>query len=265
MRYSLPNIWPFASVIALPLPNNKVKLQWVIDATFIGEKPWKFQPQVNYYGGDPDQWEDLGPEVTDVFEIEADITIPVVKTVLPFYRVKFSFGGSSTTYTSDIAVSLPISLQLAMQKIIRNVTLQKRSSPVRRGILLKKKMNGTECSDCVDELTKQATKSDCEICYGVGIVGGYWVQDNPNVIFLSEYQSISDVSNLGHIDPIKRACMFVGLPVPMVGDIWVDTTTNRRYVVRETANAGMIFDVPIVTKATLGLLASGDIAYKIEV
>lgn len=265
MNFALPNKWPFKSVFAFPLENNKVKLQWSLMEVFSGNKPWKFQPQINYYGGDPDQWQNLGPELEDVFETTEEVTIPIVKNILPLYRIKLTYSSPPVVHYSDLAVCLPYSLQLEWQAIIRRLRLQKRSQPVRRGVLLKRKLNGPECPQCIDELTKQITRTDCNVCYGTGIVGGYWIQDEPNVIVISEYQSISDVSTLGHIDPIKRQCFFIGLPVPAVGDVWIDTTTNRRYIVREATSASVINDIPIVTKALLGLLPSGDIAYKVEI
>ena len=262
-QYLLPNVWPFQHVFAVPEKNNRVRVLWGMAHDFSGARPWRFQVQVNYYGGDPDRWENLGNEYVDVFEAEETISMPVVKNVLPIYRVRLSFSPPSTTYYSGWAVVLPMSSQLQMQGVVRRLLLQRWPQPTRRGILLKRKLNGQECTACIDPLTKQPTKSDCTECFGTGIVGGYWIQDNPNVIFLSEFQSISDVTSLGHVDPIKRQCIFVGLPQPLVGDIWVDTTTNRRYIVRDTVIASSINDVPVVTKTTLGLLASGDIAYKV--
>ena len=44
----------------------------------------------------------------------------------------------------------------------------------RKIIVMNIRTTGTRCTNCWDELKRRRTKSDCDTCFGAGIVGGYY-------------------------------------------------------------------------------------------
>lgn len=252
--------WPFNKVISEFLHPNSVKVQWFIDPRFKEAHPWKFQAQINY-DGDPDHWINLGQEVQDVFYQQFEIDPPKIKGKRPQIRVQLI---AEDSYNSNPAIELPPKLALYVQGILRRLKLQRTFMPTLRGVLFHRKISGQPCPKCSEKLTNRSTQSNCNICYGTSFVGGFWKSDRPNVILVAEEQSLSQVSNLGHIDPSKRKAIFIGLPQPSVGDIWVDDKTLKRYRIRAVNIAASVFDFPIVIQVEMGLIPFGDIIYELN-
>jgi hypothetical protein len=114
---------------------------------------------------------------------------------------------------------------------IRNGSAQQRGGGT-KGYLLKRRQFGEGCTRCLDQNTGVPTDSHCPICYGTGVVGGYydaleyWVIQQPThrVTRLSEQGDtrttvIEMVRSLAH-------------PAPEAKDVWVQSGNDVRYEVQ---------------------------------
>jgi hypothetical protein len=100
--------------------------------------------------------------------------------------------------------------------------------------VVKRKHWGIRCTKCFDKLTKKVTNSKCPVCYGTGIVDGYW---NPVRIKARLGAPSSDTQTTpqgkSDITQLRVTC----LPYPNIepDDILVDIALNQRFIVKNQA------------------------------
>jgi hypothetical protein len=167
-------------------------------------------------------------------------------------------------------LNLPRTAWLQARQIIRLEYLQQRhqdgvgeGSP---GLLLKRKKFGQACPRCLDWDTKEITDSSCPICYGTGIVGGYypgieyWVTFGGGLKRRLDFKQPSGVTS----NPMEggRVIMY---PHIDTRDIWVDVRTDRRWLIDSYQVIASFRGLDLIAQAKLHLIQANDIAYGVPV
>ena len=115
------------------------------------------------------------------------------------------------------------------------------------GFLLKRKEWGPVCTTCTDYDIEEVINGSCQICYGTGIVGGYypgidlWVESKP----IAPRNRMLNPQGTGEQNPIVRTLECVSYPWISAGDIWVSGKANERYVIRQISHVAEIEGIPL--------------------
>ena len=96
-------------------------------------------------------------------------------------------------------------------------------------LLLPRKRFGQKCTNCWDDIRKQAKLDDCPDCFGVGYTGGYFSPTPIKISFLNSpysHQENIDISDVGNLDsPIQ---VWTGnYPKIFSGDVLADHLNQR--------------------------------------
>jgi hypothetical protein len=133
------------------------------------------------------------------------------------------------------------------------------------GYLLRRKQSGELCPNCGDPVTGQSTNSQCEVCYGVGITGGYY-DPYPMTIMLqrsSESETDDEPTGRGLFD--ERSVQAVLFPWIYPRDVWVDLASGFRYAVPEKIETvDEVRNQRVIVAMTLQKIGTSDVVYDIH-
>ena len=246
------------------------RVEWSLRPRFC-EPPHTFQLQVSRNGGV--DWTDVGVPVVDIYQaFDDERRLCAGKDQRVVYRVKLTTG-EGNTYFSDHSTVLGNLTQrqwLQAREMIRRAKIQMKQSGLRSldGYLLKRRVQGTPCTECVDPHTGGILNSSCENCGGTGFIDGYWQAGAHNMIDLSpELRHTHRDNNLqrGTVDDQVAVGRFVGLPLIHSRDVWVDRKGDQRYQISKVSHKAEMDQVPIVVDVELRLLSHDNIIYTVDV
>jgi hypothetical protein len=157
---------------------------------------------------------------------------------------------------------------LRARDIVRREHLQQRKVDGTPGFLLKRKKFGVACTACRDFDTDEVTNGDCAICYGTGIVGGYY----PGIVFyLSEtadWKRRINVAtpprgtNADLVDDGNRCVLF---PLVDTRDVWVDGDSDARYIIDSFTLLAAYKGLPLVASLKMSLAPGSHIVYSVPI
>jgi hypothetical protein len=184
-----------------------------------------------------------------------------------YYHIRVTVEGNEFTSLPCQAIgTLDKESYLAAKEICRmNYLGLKRRGGI-QGFLLKRKEWGPVCTKCTDFDIEEVVNGSCSICYGTGIVGGYypgleyWVNPKP----ISRNRQI-DPSGKGEVNPQMKQVYGVAYPWIDSGDIWVDAHSNERFVIRQIQHMAEMGNKPILITLPMQRLPETSIAMKIPV
>jgi len=234
--------------------------------TFCPPEPWTFQLQVSYNGGD--EWEDVGEPFTGAFFALDDEERLCAKDMRLTYRVVMT-DGDGVVYESEAAHILGgLSKRewLQYRAATRRCLLQPRQMEQFEGMLLKRKITGEKCT-CIDPATGGITDSGCETCYGTGFTSGYWKAGETIMFDMSpelRYTQNDNQMQRGTVNDLRGVAKCVGIPLINTFDVWVDTSSGRRYIIHKCQNKAEIDQVPVVTEIEVRMAGAGDAVYNID-
>lgn len=166
-----------------------------------------------------------------------------------YYRVRAALVTSSTIESLPCQAlgSLNDEDYLTAREILRMnyLALKKRGGV--HGYLLKRREWGTVCPVCGDFDMSEATWGACPTCHGTGIVGGYfpgidyWINSQPR----AERSRQVDAGGLGQVDPQVRQVYGVAYPWIEAMDLWVDSKSNERWIIRKIAHKADMGSKPL--------------------
>lgn len=259
----------FAYTLAVP-DSDGVNISWQIKGDFTEPEPYKFHVYRSYNGGDSDDWEKIAEYLEDVNSYVDTDYVENGKRNNVVYKVELL--STIATHESPIIpymAGLTTRQQGIAKHISRNLNLLSVTLPQPQGYLLKRKLFGTECPDCVDTHTKEVTNSDCSTCYGTGKVHGYWKSLIPKKIIVSsplDSTPIFDTSlNLGTVAPAETKVKFPGLIPISPYDVWVYPHSSKRFYIVQVQVSADIAGLPIVYDATMRQAELSDIIYQYNI
>ena len=155
---------------------------------------------------------------------------------------------------------------LRAREIIRKEHLQGKFDDT-FGFLLKRKKFGVKCPNCLDYDTREVVDSNCEICYGVGIVGGYYPGVEYSVELDAKWTRRINAGQppQGTNSNIVKTARVVMYPVIDTKDIWVRSDNDERYVIDKYEVVASYRGLALVAIATLKLAPATDIVYSVPV
>ena len=153
---------------------------------------------------------------------------------------------------------------LVARDIIRKEYLQQKYSGTRGHLLVRKKF-GVVCPICLDWDTKEVTNSDCPVCYGTGITGGYYPAVNYAITMAANWNRkiVDGKPPLGTSSDIVKSGRSVHYPAIDTRDVWVRADNGERYIVDSYAVIAQMRSVPLIVKPVIKLAPMTDIVYSI--
>lgn len=166
-----------------------------------------------------------------------------------FYRVKLKAGGK--VYYSDATqtgIDYDKSTWLKFKEMYRLAVLTYKNTPDRiSSCLLKRRHWGVRCHNCVDDGTGYVQKERCLVCFGTGIVGGYYP---PVPVYVQEQIKQKRAKWAGSqaiYDQDKRhEATMIAFPVaPEERDVLVNTSTDERFYIAAVSQSVVRTDVKL--------------------
>lgn len=188
-----------------------------------------------------------------------------------FYRVKLITGDGKVYLSKPVTAYGKINLE---KLFIYREMLRKEAMTLKRfsgiaGILLRVRRYGPICSNCVDPTLREVSNSQCEICYGTGILGGYAppvygvfidTSFEPTVEHV-EHESMTGMQDEAAILPGRMAALY---PV-QTRDVWINDAADKRYYIFQVKPTATYQGMPISYALELRLANRKDIIYKFPI
>lgn len=245
-------------------------LSWQLNHHLVDDLPYVFQIQASETGlaasGD---WIDVGAPVTNLFTQSVQTNLWTGKTPTMHFRVRLTTGSDRTYYSDPIDAFGRLDWRSwhIGQEILRKEILRHTHFVSVDGYLFKQRRAGPPCTRCLDPRTHEVTDSHCEVCYGTGVVEGYYAALPASYadIGLEQMQEHRDLNAVGHVKRTAQTGRFLGGPQLYAQDIWVNKHADQRYNIHPVKVEAHLRGVPLVVTAELRLLPPDDVAYLLEV
>lgn len=130
-------------------------------------------------------------------------------------------------------------------------------------MIYKKRHDGTLCPECWDKVLKRSTKSNCEVCYGTGRIGGYYSPFESWMEFEPDPKS-EQVVDWGLKQTAQSEVMALGYPLLTPDDIIVELKPNRFWKIENVKYPEKNRTVTLQW-AKVNAVYPSDVEYKIEV
>jgi len=167
--------------------------------------------------------------------------------------------------TAQVMGNLSKRQWLQARAIIRRLELDPQGMENLPGYLLKRKLHGATCPDCVDPITGGILNSDCGTCLGTGKTGGYWNATSDTMFDITPEAENTKRDKMGTVNDSTVVGSFTGIPLPRRNDVWVDANSDRRYFIQRVKPTAEIDRVPIVVQAELRLAEFSDVVYDVDI
>jgi hypothetical protein len=258
---------PFERVFIKYSVEGTTRVEWVLSRLFTDKQPHTFTLQGAYSSTNNPQFSNIGLSATNTYFLEDDEKRIFAQTQDFYYRVKLVTP--VRTYYSEI-VSASKNLQFRdwrlSRDVIRKETLRHKKYTSLKGFLLKRKRYGSRCTTCTDYLTEEVTDSNCSVCKGTGITQGYFAAV-PSYLELALHAAREEMDNVQAVGTKKEVvfqeCRMLGDPIPDSYDVFVDSGSDRRFIIHEVVAAAEMRGYPIVTKVNVRQANFSDIVYTI--
>jgi hypothetical protein len=244
------------------------RVWWQLERLFKEPGPYVFQLQFGRTGlRDAADWEDVGAPVTNGYFAYDPAWREAGYTLMTHYRVKLTTP--QNVYVSQAASvfgELTERDWLLSREIIRKEQLRHKLASI-PGYLIKPMRYGVPCPRCRDPLSSEVTDANCPVCSGTGFEVGYHPPQAMQCWDLSPQNEQSDVGEpkgTTRENPYVDARV-IGFPGLNKDDIWVNGSSDERWVVETIQVSAAIRGVPIVYQVRMGLIPFSNTIYALEV
>lgn len=211
-----------------------------------------------------DHWSDVTSVVDGCFAVDPAKRLFAGMNQLAYYRV-IAREPNGTEHVSPVQQAIGRASRhdfLIARDVFRKEALRLRKFVGVKGYLRKVRQFGERCPDCIDQDTDEVTNSDCPVCYGTGIAGGYHEPVEFYVELGLKARTLDNDVNYGAVQNVAQQCRCMGCPELSEGDLWIREDTDERYFVREVRDAAHLA-VPVVVIANFRKVPIDDPAYKV--
>lgn len=147
----------------------------------------------------------------------------------------------------------------AAENILKQAEIEFKQSGC-TGVLLKRRVAGPRCPRCVEADGQQSLNEHCPDCLGTGILGGYYPGIALTVI--KDAIEVSESrSQLGYMESETVTGRCIAYPWVRRGDIWVEDTTDKRYVFISASPNASYKQTALMLSIRMGLLERSDVMY----
>lgn len=245
------------------------RVQWELSRLFTDPGPHVFTLQGAHSSTDNSTFSNIGLPVTNTYFAEDSDKRIFAQTQDFYYRVKLQTP--LRVYYSEIVSAfknLKFRDYRLAREILRKEKLRHSKYTSLSGYLLKRKRYGERCTNCTDPLTEEVTNSNCSVCKGTGLVYGYFTPV-PAYMELSLHQQREQLDNVQAVGMQKdmefKSCRMLGDPVPDSYDVFVDSGSDRRFIIHEIVSSAEIRGYPIATMMSVRQANFSDVIYTIPV
>lgn len=262
---TLQRTYPFRRVSVDHMIYGTTRIWWQLEPEFNDAGPYVFQLQVGNTGlREADNWQDIGAPVLNGYVAFDDKRHNTGTVWTAHYRVTLTTArGVYVSAPSPSVGELSERDWVLAREIIRKETLRHQKVSI-GGFLVKAFRYGSPCPRCRDALTQESGDTDCPVCYGTGLESGYhpplplqcW-DLSPQVI---DEQSDAELRGTTRDNGMVTARV-IGFPALNARDIWVNETSDERWVVRAVKVAAALRGVPLVYDVQLEVIPISNVIY----
>jgi hypothetical protein len=262
----IPQPYPFERLHVDQQPLGGTRVQWHLSGRLREAGPYRYRLE---FAPTPtpaaDDWQEVGLEAEDTYFLVDDTRRLYGQSLDARWRVRLATAAAQYA-SAPASATLPDSFRdwRIGRKVLRQEEKRRKYEPV-RGLLLKERRYGPPCTNCLDPLTREPTRSDCPRCFGTGFERGYY--PGTPVWFdlgLDASEESQDNQARGTVrDPSAVTGRFAGMPRLQGRDLIVEAKTGRRWRVGKVQEAGAVRGHVLTEVAELRLLPFGDSAYEV--
>lgn len=244
--------------VAIRYDNARV-LSWSLEPGY--NYPEKFLLSVeNSRDGGP--WETLDDDVSDQCYYVDSRRRNWNKHMNEHYRLRLTVPGTTENYVSQpiaagIVTAYPFSSEAS--NAIKQIETAIEQSGV-TGVLLKRKVFGQRCPACTDFHTDQTVNEHCPLCFGTGILGGFYPGISMSLV-KDKIETTEQPTQLGYSQTEVVTARCIAYPWIKVGDIWCEDHTNTRYRITTRTPSATYKTTDLVYSLKMSRLEYTDSAY----
>jgi hypothetical protein len=262
-------LFPFRRVAVDHMVRGVTRVWWQLERVFNDPGPYTFQLQFGRTGlKNALDWKDAGPPVVNAYVAQDPTFREIGYDLSSHYRVVLTTP--TNTYVSQPASctgDLNEKDWLLAREVIRKEMVRHKLAST-SGYLLKPLRYGKPCKRCRDALTQEILDSDCPICSGTGFELGYH-PPLPVQFWDLTPQTIAEnvdaqLKGMTRDNPYVTARV-IGFPALNKYDIWVNGSSDERWLVDTIQVVAAIRGVPVIYSVKMGLLPLSNSAYALEI
>lgn len=265
---SQERIFPFRRVSVDHMVRGVSRVWWQLEKLFKEPGPYVFQLQFGRTGlRDAADWVNVGDPVTNGYFAYDSAWREGGYTLTTHYRVKLTTP--QNVYVSQATNAFGELTEkdwLLAREVLRKEQLRHRLVSI-PGYLIKPMRFGKGCPRCRDELSGEVTDANCPVCNGTGFEVGYHPPQAMQCWDLSPQTDQSDVNEpkgTTRENPYVNARV-IGFPGLNKDDVWVNGSSDERWVIETIQVAAAIRGVPLVYQVRMGLLPFSNTVYQLEI
>lgn len=232
----------------MPIYPQSIMIQWYIKNN---TESGVFSTKVYRSGGMEGPWELIAENLTNTYAYVDRLTTSTSElkpNLLNFFKNLY-YKIEITTPSGKILQSIEetgptVTGKMAgyQRKLNRDQLIQfkKYNGSGNKMIILKRKLWGEYCKRCYDVKSKEIMRTSCKLCWGTGIIGGYW---NP----ISTYGRRAPTGGSSQITPEQKSdasdvkIWTIDVPGLDQDDLVVFLVDNKRYKIDTTAQTEIQF------------------------
>jgi len=154
---------------------------------------------------------------------------------------------------------------LRAREIIRKEYLLQTKFVGSEGWLLKRRNWGPKCPSCLDYDTEMISQSNCPMCFGTGVLGGYYPGIQYWITSGLHGRSLDRKPQQGMTNDQDQQVRGIAYPFIDTGDMWVNKNSNEIWHIRLIQNIAKIREVPIIYQLAIRKVPTTDIIYTFPV
>lgn len=264
-------IAPFSNLAVYHKFYGQSVATWTLNTAFNLAKPHIYQLEASLGGhANAGDWRPISQPVANTQEIGFYQTREQKGKILTTHvrLVLFAGGRKFVSHAVPVGYALDARLQSQADEIIRKEKLRFNTAGSQTGYLLKAYRYGEPATKARDPGTQEVISDLDELSYARPFKNGYY----PPIPYTIDTTLIAGVETIGDGNPNTNNSATPGLaaraiahPLVQSEDIWVDSVSDKRYVVQEAKPVASIGGQPLVMQLMLRLLPFSHVVYKIPV
>lgn len=265
---SQERIFPFRRVSVDHMVRGVSRVWWQLERLFREPGPYVFQLQFGRTGlRDASDWVNVGDPVTNGYFALDPAWREGGYSLTTHYRVKLTTP--QNVYVSQATPAFGELTEkdwLIAREILRKEQLRNKLVSI-PGYLIKPMRFGVPCPRCRDPMSSEVTDANCQVCNGTGFEVGYHPAQPMQCWDLSpqvDQSDVADVKGTTRVEPYVNARV-IGFPALNKKDVWVNGSSDERWVIETIQVSAAIRGVPLVYQVRMGLIPFSNGMYTIEV